>query len=189
MITNTVHFISMRTKTAWGNTLSLHRERQGAVCPFVYAAAFGHFLPATSAAAAVSRGRRFLQEEAAEPGGRQHRRIEADIARGMILQKYGVQKQAHAAVRVCISISRMHDRFFFHLVSLSLTVQLKLVHHAIMMFLQQKKHKQHEMTKAHISDSVVYISEAPEWPNTQTDESRLTFNWSTGSKTDHDHVL
>lgn len=100
MITNTVHFISMRTKTAWGNTLSLHRERQRAVCPFVYTAAFGHFLPATSAAAAaaaVSRGRRFLQEEAAEPGGRQHRRIEADIARGMILQKYGVQKQVHAA--------------------------------------------------------------------------------------------
>lgn len=29
-----------------GNTLSLHRERPRAVCPFVYAVAFGHFLPA-----------------------------------------------------------------------------------------------------------------------------------------------
>lgn len=45
MITNAVHFISMRTKAAWGMHYHFTEKRQSAVCPFVYAGAFGHFLP------------------------------------------------------------------------------------------------------------------------------------------------
>lgn len=73
-----------------GNTLSLHRERQRAVCPFVYAIAFGHFLPAPppplSHEDAVFSARRGGSR--AGRGGRKKTPADegADVERAIILQ-------------------------------------------------------------------------------------------------------
>lgn len=83
----------------------------------------------TSAATAVSWGRRLLQEEAAEPGGaggRKHQRIKRQRYNTGI---YVMQNQVHASVRVYISRAvniQMHTTER----SLSLSVQLKLVYQA-----------------------------------------------------------
>lgn len=86
MITNAVHFISMRTKAAWGMHYHFTEKRQRAVCPFVYAGAFGHFLqtppPSRDAVSVAGSG--------AEPAGAGGRKQPADkdetgIARSIML--------------------------------------------------------------------------------------------------------
>lgn len=88
MITNAVHFISMRTKAAWGMHYHFTEKRQRAVCLFVYAGAFGHFLqtPPPSREGGVSVAR--SGAEAAGAGGRKQPadKDETGIARSIMLR-------------------------------------------------------------------------------------------------------
>lgn len=88
VITNAVHFISMRTKAAWGMHYHFTEKRQRAVCLFVYAGAFGHFLqtPPPSREGGVS-----VARSGAEPAGAGGRKQPADkdetgIARSITLR-------------------------------------------------------------------------------------------------------
>lgn len=133
MITDAVHFISMRTKTAWGNTLSLHRERLRAVCLFVYAVAFGHFLPALPLPShedgALCRRK---QQSRGEAGGGKHRYTGRQKQRSNPLV-YVMQNQVHSTVRAHTSseYSDVHHRKIFSSAVLSLSVQLELLYDII----------------------------------------------------------
>lgn len=109
VITSAVHFISMRTKAARGMHYHFTEKRQRAVCPLVYARAFGHFLQtaAAAAAAAVSRGRRCCSGEAGqnrrgqEEENSQPDKDEIGIARRItrVMQKRSAaEPSAHASV-------------------------------------------------------------------------------------------
>lgn len=91
MITNAVHFISMRTKAAWGMHYHFTEERQRAVCPFVYAGALGHFPHASPPPPPPSReGDVSAAGSGAEPAGAGVRKQPADkdeagVARSIML--------------------------------------------------------------------------------------------------------